>query len=221
VNGQYADKVLAQIVEGAKVEFPQAMIEDYVDSLLQSLDERLRRNGLTLNQLMTVQNKTQESLRADYHETAIVRIKRDVVVNELLGVEKLRVADTDVNARMEEISSRFSDDPSQIDSFRKMLERPESRNEIAYELAMSRMRDRLIAIGKGENPPIPADTDAQAIEAQVKAPAAEGDSVPTQAELPVESVAAVEPVGPVDTAPDSAAEQPPSEESNQDSGQDG
>lgn len=214
-NSEYADKVLAQIVEGAKVEFPQAMVDDYVDSLLQSLDERLRRNGLTLNQLMTVQNKTPESLRDDYREAAISRIKRDVVVNELLGVEKLRVADADVDQRVEEISSRFSDDPAQIDSFRKMLDRPESRNEIAYELAMSRMRERLVAIGKGENPPIPADAEAAPAEAAVEAPAIDAESAPpqAQAEAPVETVQSVG-----GAAQDSAQEQPPAEAPDPDSG---
>lgn len=222
-NNAYADQMLSKIIEGASIEFPEAMVDDYVDNLLQGLDERLRRNGLTLNQLMAVQDKTEADLRADYREAAIARIQRDVVVNELLGVEKLRVSDADIDTRITEISSRFSDEPTQIESFRRMLNRPESRNEIAYELAMSRMRNRLVAIGKGENPTIPADEGESQVDAAPAAEAqatpsespADGESATAQAELATEA-----PSSSAD-AVEASAEQLPADAPNQDAGQDG
>lgn len=152
-TSQYADKMLAKIIEQAVVSYPEEMVKDYTSRMLQSLDRNLRQQGLTLERLMQVQGKNEEALRADYRENAILQIKRDVVLSEIVEREGLTVSDEAITARIDEMTSRFSEDASQAASFRRMFERPEARVSLVNDLMTEALQQRLTAIGKGDELP--------------------------------------------------------------------
>jgi trigger factor len=155
VNEQYSDAVFQKVVEGAQVKYPEAMVEDYIDDILNEVSENLRQRGLTLDILKQVQGKDDEALRADYREMAINRLTRSLVMQTLISAERVNVSAADLDAHIETLLTTLGgSDDSQRETFRKMLNAENNRRDIGVRLVMDRLKDRLVAIGRGENPPI-------------------------------------------------------------------
>ncbi len=155
VNEQYSDAIFQKVVEGAQVKYPEAMVEDYIDDILNEVSENLRQRGLTLDILKQVQGKDDAALRADYREMAINRLTRSLVMQTLISAERVNVSAADLDAHIETLLTTLGgSDDSQRETFRKMLNAENNRRDIGVRLVMDRLKDRLVAIGRGENPPI-------------------------------------------------------------------
>ncbi len=155
VNEQYADAVFQKVVEGAQVKYPEAMVEDYIDDILNEVSENLRQRGLTLDIMKQVQGKDDEALRADYREMAINRLTRSLVMQTLISAEKVSVTAAELEAHIETLLTTLgSSDDSQRETFRKMLNAENNRRDLGVRLVMDRLKERLVAIGRGEAPPL-------------------------------------------------------------------
>jgi trigger factor len=175
-----AGKALEQLVEGATIRYPEELIQEYIDDLLQSLDDNLRQRGLRLEDFMKLTGRTQEDLRKEYRDTAVERAERALALGELVRREELVVDDSAVDAEIEAMSTMLGGD-EQAGRFKQFLMTPESRFNIGNRLVANRAMERLAAIAKGENPPIgPAVVEAEA------------QSADEAAVQPVEEVAADE-----------------------------
>jgi len=159
---KYADEVLNKILETAEIRYPEAMVEEYTDQILKELDENLKERGLSLQRAMQIQNKDNAAMRADYRDAAISRIRRGLLLRQLVEDEQLTITDTELDHRVDEMAKNFSADPKEAAQFRRMLNRPETRRNIEFDLVMSRLMNRLAAIAKGDNPPLGPDPEPAA-----------------------------------------------------------
>jgi trigger factor len=199
----YYNRVLDQVIEGAEVLYPEEMVEEFTTDVLQTLDNNLRRQGLSLTRLMQVQGKDEAAMRADYRDMAIRQLKRSLVLRELMRAEGLSASDADVEQQIETLTARFSEQTREAETFRRMLNQPANRRGIAYDMVMERLADRLIAIARGEDPPIAtpstdAAPDAQPGAAQEMTGAVEAASASAES-AGAEETAAAEPS---ETAPE-------------------
>lgn len=150
----YADQVLEKVVELSSAQYPEEAVKEFSDEVLEELDRNLRERGLSLDQLKQIQKKDDDALRQEYRETAIQRLKRSFVIRELVAREELSVPEADLEKRIDALAGQFSTEPSQAASFRRMLNSAETRRNIATNMILELLRARLVAIARGENPPV-------------------------------------------------------------------
>ncbi|MBX3062487.1 MAG: trigger factor [Anaerolineae bacterium] len=158
-DNEYVDKVMGQMVEGAKLKYPEAMIDASIHEMIDSLDRNLRNSGLSLDYYMQVQKKTHEDLHEDYHDTAIQRIERSLLLGDIARAENITIDRDTIMARIDEMAESFGD---QKDQFKKVLMSPENQQGIALDLLTDAAQKRIIAIGKGEAPELPAPAEVAA-----------------------------------------------------------
>ena len=163
VESEYADEVLDKIIDGARVAYPEALITDQLEHMLEHLDRDLHQRGLTLKDYMRVTGKTREDLHVDYREDAIKTIQRTLVTQQLMVDEQLQVTEEQIDAEIDAAMAQFGD---QAAAFRSVYDRPEMRENIARQLLNRAVYDRIIAIARGETIEAPAATDeaAEAVE---------------------------------------------------------
>ncbi len=209
-ESKYAEEVLDKVTEQAQIKYPEEMVAEYIDDILQTLDRNLRERGLSLEHYKRIENKDDAALRAEYHEMAIQRLTRALVLGEIVRREQLDVSDADIESQIEKMSEQFGE---QADVFRQMLARVENRRSIAVDLVTNRAFHRLAEIARGENPPIGASPapDEQAAPAGAAAePAAElGESAQTaESAEPAESPAEPSPTSPEASESSSESSEP-------------
>jgi len=153
VENDYADQSLQSLTEGADMAYPDVMVEEYIDSIVQELENNLREQNLSLQQFMALERLDMPKLRDSYRELAMGRLERSLALGKLIEAEKLTVNDDDVDAAIDKMVESLGD---QAETFKRMFNNPQSRTNIALDLIKDKALTRLTAIVKGENPPLPA-----------------------------------------------------------------
>jgi len=178
----YSDIIFQKIVEGATVRYPEAMVEDYIDDILEELNQNLRQRGLSLEMLKEVQKKDDAALRAEYRETAINRLKRSLVMQTLIAAEKISVRAAELDAQIESMLSSIGGvSAEQAETFRRMFRADANRRDIGLRMVMDRLKERLVAIGRGEA----TDLTMPVAETQIQIPQSEAQA--ESSELPAAS----------------------------------
>lgn len=152
VENDYAEQALEMLTEGADMAYPDVMVEEYIDGIIQELENNLREQNLSLQQFMSLEQLDMPKLRGTYRELAMKRLERSLALGKLIEAEKLTVDDNDVDTAIDKMVENLGE---QAETFKRMFNNPQSRTNIALDLIKDRALTRLTAIVKGENPPLP------------------------------------------------------------------
>lgn len=151
-EGSYLDDVMEKVLEGAQLAYPPMMVEEYIDQMLDTMDQDLRQRGLTLEDYQRINGKTREELAADVAESAERRLRRALVLGKVVAEEELAPDDADLMAEMDEMVEQLGGDLGL--AWMGYLNRSETaRENFRLDVMTRRAVKRLIAIAKGENPP--------------------------------------------------------------------
>ncbi len=124
------DNLLNKIAEGTEVEIPDCMIEDEVSNMLKQFEYRLMYQGLNFKDYLKVTNQTEESIREAYKESALSRVKKQLIVNKIIEDEGISASDEEVDLKVAEQAAsvnkeveeyRQSMDPRQFDYIRNSI----------------------------------------------------------------------------------------------------
>ncbi|MDX2137332.1 MAG: trigger factor [Chloroflexota bacterium] len=152
-NETYSDEALKLMVDQAEVSYPQQMLEDQVQDMMERLDQRLRQQRLTLQDYMSIYRKTPQDMFNDYKPIAEASLKRLLVMREVGRAEQINVTDEDLQTRADEmVASVRAEEQSNA---RNVLEHPMMRDNLREQLTRERIIERVITIAKGEAPELP------------------------------------------------------------------
>lgn len=174
---EYANEVLDRMVEQATIDYPEAMLEDFIDDMVHNFELTLRQQGLQLQDYLKLSQMDEDALRQDFRESAINRLKHSLVLRELVRQEELDVDDAAVTQEIKARSARFGrGDQTMQDAMEQFLSREQSRRDIAADIMTQRAYQRLVAIARGEEPPIGPPPAEEAGDAET-GPQAEGEQL--------------------------------------------
>jgi trigger factor len=152
---EYAGQVLKAVVEQAQIEYPLAMLERELDDMVKEVEQAVKRETrLALEDSLRMQNKTMDDLRGDLRDEAAARLKRDLVLAEVVKRERLVADDGEVSAQIEETSATWG---IRADEVRTFLNSESGQRAVRSRLLVNKAVQRLVAIAKGEAPELPAD----------------------------------------------------------------
>jgi trigger factor len=150
-------------LEQTTIKYPPTLLDQELESMMHDLDHRLKEQRLTLDDYLKIEGKTRDELRAEYQPLADKRLKRSLALGRLIEQEQLSVNDADVDQEIERFTAIFSGN-ADVASIRKSLDNPESRSSMAMEILSNRAVERLVALAKGEDIPLPTATEADQAE---------------------------------------------------------
>ena len=104
---EYEDELIKKVTENAEVDIPDVMIEKEVDFMVRDLEMKLKYQGLNIEKYLELLGMTMDKLRSDFRETALVRVKTNLVITSIAKVENVEVTEDEIKARAEEIAKRY------------------------------------------------------------------------------------------------------------------
>jgi trigger factor len=196
VNAEFPEEVLTAMIDQAvKIEFPPQAVDKELDEMLEQMENSLSGRGLKLDTYLGMMGKTRAAYRDELRPMALNRLKRTLALGEIIKREGLTVEGEDVQAEMDRLAAS---EEFQEEEMQQVLQTPGARITVMNDLLITRARQRLSAIAKGEAPDLPA-------------PAAEGEET-SESQIIAEGLAEMEAVQ-ADTAErEAAAEQSPEPE---------
>ncbi len=157
-EAEYAEQVVDRVVEQARVAFPPQIVAEELDDMLKDLDFRLRSQKLSLAEYLRIEKKSEEDLRRELEPRARQRIRRALVLSEVVEAEQLEATDEEVQAELERMVAGAKE---MGDNIRKIFDHPSGRKRIAVDLLTQKAVQRLVAIARGEAPALPAGESAE------------------------------------------------------------
>jgi trigger factor len=140
-------EVVDKVVEGASVTYPPILVQQEISDMLRELEDRLRMQRLSLEDYLKIENKTEEELIEEFKPSAEERLKRALVLGELVSEEKIEVDEAEINGEIERYLEHIED---KSDKTRALFDNPEGRRRIALDLLSNKAIKRLIAIAAGD-----------------------------------------------------------------------
>ncbi|MGB9780398.1 trigger factor [Caldanaerobacter sp.] len=131
-ENEMKEKAVMKVVENAKVDIPDIMVERQIDISLRDLDYNLRLQGLDLNTYLSITGKTLEDLRKEMWESALNRVKTQLVIDKIAKVENIEVTEEELESKLKELAESYR---VNLEEFKKSLTESQIngiKEDIAY-----------------------------------------------------------------------------------------
>jgi len=149
------EKVIDQLVEGSRIEVPDMMVNEQLDSMLKSLENRLK--PLTLRQYFSYSGMNESEWRERNREAARERVMRSQALIEFARREGIAVEDEDVDTELDNIIGRFEEEEKE--KAREVFSEHEMRHNIEDRVFQNKIMERLVGIAEGRIEAAPPPTE--------------------------------------------------------------
>ena len=104
---QFANDLIAQVLDGMEVQLPDAMVENQLDGLIQELRGHLQSQNVELEQYLEASGASMEELRAHAREQAVSAARFELAMTEIARLEGIDVTDAEVEQKYDELSAQY------------------------------------------------------------------------------------------------------------------
>ncbi len=133
----FENEVIETICDNAKVDIPEAMIEDQIDNMLRDMEMRMAYQSIKLDDYFKYTGQTREQVREMYRAQAQERVKTQLVMEAVRKAEGIEATDEETDA---EIAKYAEQNKKTLDEFKKVLS-DEDRKLFADGAAMQKTLD--------------------------------------------------------------------------------
>ena len=142
----FEERVIEAAVDLTEVEFPPVLTEMEIDRLISERARYLQREGRTIEEYLSLKNKTEEELREELRPPATKRVIRSLVLGRITKEEKIEVSEAEIEAEIEGMVESAAENKDKI---QKILNTPQSRESIERSLMARKTVQRLVEIAGG------------------------------------------------------------------------
>ena len=107
---EFEEAIINAVVDNAKVEIPEIMVEKEVEAMIKDLEGRLKYQGLTLDQYYEFTGNTEDKMKSYMKERAERKVKTDLVLDKIAKEENIEVSDEELKAKAMEVAKMYSAD---------------------------------------------------------------------------------------------------------------
>ena len=157
-KADFENAVLEQLVENMECEIPDGMVERQTDQLMEDYAMRLRSQGITLDNYMSMMGLTPEAMRDSAKPSALKQVQIELALTAVAEAENIQVSDEECDEEAGKLAEQYNMSLEQVkaavkvDSLRKDL-----KLRKANELVMSSAK-----AGKAKKKAAPKKDEAKA-----------------------------------------------------------
>ena len=165
-ENEYLEKVLDTLLLQSKLNYPRVVIEDQIDTMVNDIENQLRRFGIQDMEVYFRQTgQTREQLRDSLRADATKQAERNLLISELLRAEAIAVREEEFADRAAAIAT--SGDPETSQQLAFFMQSESGRAILESQLLREKTITRLLAIARGQRDAVlAAEADAQQADAQ-------------------------------------------------------
>ncbi|PLX89268.1 MAG: trigger factor [Desulfuromonas sp.] len=138
IDNQVQEQLMNALVERNPMDVPEGMIENQLKNLKQSFSGRLQAQGMTLEML----GMNDEVFAQSYRPMAEQQVKGELILESIGELEKIEVADGDIDKKIEEIAAESN---APLNTVQDYFKKPEMREGLEYQVQHDKILAFLIA----------------------------------------------------------------------------
>lgn len=150
-KNEVVEQLIDSLLRSATISYPPAAVEKEIDGMLEVLKNRVSGAGWQWEDYLRLQTTSDEAIREQYRETAVARMKRQLVLQQFIIDEKLQITAEDIDARLAEQLAGFEAEEMK-ENMRQYLQGEYGFQMMGSEIIMEKAYQRAKAIFAGEAP---------------------------------------------------------------------
>lgn len=148
-ENEYLEKVLDTLLAQSKLNYPPVVIEDQIDTMVNDIENQLRRFGIEdIDVYFRQTGQTREQLRESLRADAVKQAERNLLISELLRVEGITVSADELTDRAAAIAT--SGDPETGQQLAFFMQSEAGRAILESQLLREKTIERLLVIARGQ-----------------------------------------------------------------------
>ena len=117
-ENKYIDELFEALLKETTVDVPHQLIHEEIDEMVKQYEERLKMQGLTLEQFYKYTNSDEETLRSQMHDEASKRIKLRFAIEKIMELENIDASEEEaLNDAIEKAKKHGIDKDEYIKAF--------------------------------------------------------------------------------------------------------
>ena len=138
---EFETALMDALMEKLVAEIPEVMFEIETDNFLRDYDNRLRMQGLSLEQYTKYTGLTVDALRAQFRPNAEKQVKTRLALEKIAAVENLTVTDEEIEAEYTRISEAYNVPVEQV---KEMVAVEDIKADMLVAAAMKLVKDTAV-----------------------------------------------------------------------------
>ena len=138
------EAVIDAVIEDAKMDIPDAMVETEQRRIIEEFSQRMRMQGLTMEQYMQFTGMTPQALMEQTKPQALKRIQSRLVLEAVAKAENLKASEEDYAAEIKDMSEKYQ---MEEDKIKEMLGE-KGKKQVEEDLAIRKAVDFLVENAK-------------------------------------------------------------------------
>lgn len=135
------DEAVDKIIDDAKMDIPEAMIDNQVNSMINDFANNMMQQGLSLEQYMQFTGMTMDKFKEQVRPDAVKRIQTSLVLEQIAKEENIEVSDEDVDAEIEKMAASYGMEADKLKEYIQDAEKETMKNDIAIQKAITLVMD--------------------------------------------------------------------------------
>ena len=131
------DSAVEQAVQNAQYELPDAMIETQVMKMADDFAQRMRGQGLTMEQYFQFTGMTSEKLLADIRPQAVKSIETRLVLEAIVEAENIEVSDEKFDEEIAKMADMYKMEADKFKEYMGDKEKERMKKDIAVQEAIT------------------------------------------------------------------------------------
>ena len=129
-------EAIEKVVESAKMDIPQAMIDTQVNRMLEDFAMRLQQQGLSVEQYFQYTGMTADKIMEEMKPEAVKRIKNSLVLEAVAKAENIEVSEEEFEAELQKMADMYKMEIEKIKEFMQDAEAKQMKDDIAIQKAV-------------------------------------------------------------------------------------
>ena len=133
------DELVQKVVDNAKVNVPDAMVETQLDAFINDIRERLAYQGLHFEDYLKYMGTAEEEYRKSRAGEAKNVVKTSLVLQEIVKAEKIEATKEEMDAKLEELAKHMGKKAEELKKTMNHAQEDAIKNNIVSEKVMARL----------------------------------------------------------------------------------
>lgn len=119
-EGTFTNKLIETISGNAEVNIPETMVEDELDTMMDSMKQRLQQQGMEFEQYLEMTGHDEASFREENREEAKKRVKSNLTLEAIAEKEDIDATDEEIENKVKEIADQQDQDEEMVKAMLQM-----------------------------------------------------------------------------------------------------
>lgn len=132
---------VAKAVENAKMEIPDAMVDEQVRRMADDFTRRMESQGITMQQYMQFTGMDADKLLEQMKPEALKRIQNSLVLEAVAKAENIEISDERLDEEIAKMAESYKMEADKLKELMGDYEKEQMKNDLAIQAAVDLVRD--------------------------------------------------------------------------------